>query len=267
MSIEIPLPIRTPLDGDVTLNVDQRAVALREMQELTFGLGHLHSLLSKNQDVPRDLAYNILWLNQSRNQHLANLLNIELESASEREEQLARMRLLNSRIRELEGELGKSGTIEQTVEHIKTMMKILDAWWDKEGFAHISDVNITKWGNVEITFSCSLFGEFRMISSDTPVSDKVNRAAWHQSIADRGFRLAKEPGERDPVLVDCDQNKEALKNLFANAFPSGTILETTNYANSRMGVMTLRSVKVLVRDMADVLALESRLVPNSVTAE
>lgn len=259
MPIEIPLPIREPLLGDLLLNEDQRAVMLRELRDMSFGIGHLYSQLQKGESVPLDLAKNILYLNVSRNEQICKLTGIEIEDAKEREDRYARMRLLNERIRELETELGTNGSVEQTIEHIKVASSNLEKWWDVEGFAHISDIRFTKWGGVQVDFSCTLFGDFSLTQSKTPVSDKERKKQWYASLKERGFRLGEEPGERDPVLIDCDQNREALLNLFGQAMPSARITETTNHYNSRAKFPVLRSIKVYIQDLNDIVALQQRL--------
>lgn len=252
----LELPIIEPLVGNLALNADQTAVMLREIREISFGLGHLHELLAKGRPVPMDLARNILSLTDSRTTDLCKLIGIELESGKEREDRLARMRVLNNRVRELEFELGKQGTVQQTVEHIKAMDKILNVWWDKVGFGHISSVQITQWGSVNITFSCSLYGDFMLTNSDTPISDEANKLLWYQALADRGFVLLSVPGEREPELLDCDQNRTTLQTLFSRVFTTGSVVETTNHRNSRARAMVLRSVRVLVSDMQEIFNLD-----------
>lgn len=186
---------------------------------------------------------------------LCPLFEVELDSINERNERYARMRAMNAEIRDLKQQLGERGTASQTQAHVRQSFAKLKNWWRKAGFGHIQDMQVTEYGSIQATFSCSLYGDFYLTGSSTPVSDKENKKLWHASLAGRGFQLGFEPGDREPVLIDCDDSRRALESLFAEAFSSGKMTETTNHYNGRSGDVVLRSVRVVIRDMQDILNL------------
>jgi hypothetical protein len=262
MSKNIDLPVRSRLEGHLELDADQRAVALREIAEICSGLGMIHELVSQGRPVDRDLARNILSLTESRNADLAKVCGIELETAQERESRFAHIRSVNQRMRELEEQLGRGASVEQTTEHIKLMSRTVDAWWRKEGFGHVSKMEFTRNGSAEIEFSCHLFGDFRLTGSSKPVSDKMSKQDWFVSLAKKGFLLANEAGERDPSLIDNDHNRFILKSLFKEALPSARIISTKNHCVRDADWSSMSSFNVFVSDLADLMGLEARLSPG-----
>ena len=255
MYSEFVLPSSPELEGSVELTPDSRAVMLREIQEQMFAFHTVADLLAKGKEVPLQLAHSVLSLAESRTVQLCKLTGIELDTSKEREERYAGIRRLNERVRELQLEIGKTGTALQATGYVKNMHSKLRAWWDKHGFGHISEFNMNEYGTVHVKFSCSLFGVFRMIDSDTPVSDKTNLRIWHESLRQRGFVLRDSPGDKDPSVVDCDQNRTALTALICGTFPSAVIRETNNLYDSRGQFMMLRDVTVFIRNLQDIADL------------
>lgn len=243
------------LPGDVPLDADDRAVLLREMREQMSGFGFLVNMLANGKEIPRQMAYSVLYMAESRTDKMCKLTGIELDSMKVRDERYARIRSLNEQVRALKDELGKGGSVDQTSAHLKVVYDKLNAWWDRDGFGHISEFSVSQYGNVEVKFSCTLFGDFRITGSDTPVSDKELKKLWHASLQERGFEIREVPSDRDPVLVDCDKSRQALEDLFSGTFPSAEIVETTNHHNGRGSCMVLKDVRVLFRDMQEIVDL------------
>ncbi|MGU7779922.1 hypothetical protein [Burkholderia sp. PU8-34] len=121
------------------------------------------------------------------------------------------------------------------------------------------------------------FGGFRILDSDTPVSDKGRKADWYDSLRERGFALAKE--DRDWTLVDSDANRRILIDLFTARLPSSKVAKFENFSRRKAQDFSLRSVEVYIYKIAEnrrapdpdrlraIQAKKSRHMPGSSSAD
>lgn len=254
---ELNLDPAYPLDEIVTLDADKLAVVLRTLQEQVRDLQMLHSIIKDSASpVQRETVRNALYMNEHRLVQLCKLTDVQLETAAEVERRYADIRRANERARELERQLGQGGSPEQTAANLKVLAESLRQWWRGDGFGHVSELSFTDYGHVRAKLSCSLFGGFRLVDSPTPVSDAGNKKAWQQSLEMRGFVLHTDPSEREPELVDCDATRAALVATIGTALPSAKIIQTENY-HARSGHMKLRSVEIIVYELADLTDLKA----------
>jgi hypothetical protein len=238
------------------LNEDQREVTLKHLKEAAYACQTLHGMLAKSAEVP-DISKDVLSVAEFRLADAGKALGIETDGAQDIAERYVKLRAANDRIRELEAQLGAGASIAQTVAHLKHLGKVLNNWWDQEGFGHISNMRFTEHGSLEVKLSCHLFGNFRLIDSDTPVSDKTAKAQWFQELRDRGYDLVDEDRNgRDMALMDSPATRDTLFALLRRNFPSVRISETSNHCDSS-GVMLLKDVRVYIHDLEDIAALAS----------
>lgn len=249
----IQLPTFEQLDGNVELNADQRAVLMKSLKEQMFGFSHLYSNLEKGEEISKSVVKSILYLGDARIAEASKIVGIELDSNKEREERYARIRGLNERIRELEIELGKSGTVSQTQAHLKLLAEEVDSWWGKEGLGYVRELSFKKNGAIEAELSCVVSGDYSILYSDTPVTDKENKSLWVERLKEAGLVLAQISSREDFDVVDCDKSQSVLNTWVTSRFPSARILSTTNHKDWRTGVMILRSLKVYIANPEDVL--------------
>lgn len=238
-------------DREISLDPDKRAVAAREIRDIHLGLAALTDFLQKDAVVTVEFVHNVISVVEYRLGELARELGVETDGTVQREERYAKLREANGRIRELEGLLGNAEAPELTQMALKKLHERLNGWWDLEGFGHVSEVAFGPYG-AEVNFSCSLFGDFRLTDSRSPVSDKERKALWHKSLEDRGFELLWDG--REPSLKDCDRTRRVLAELFSGRLPSAKISSYVNHA-SRVGAFELRSVTVFIRRLEEILAL------------
>ncbi len=236
------------------LSPDEQAVALRELREEVSAMAYLADLVKKGEPLDLELAYNILSLKESRLSQLAKLLGIELDSAAARDARYADIRAANLKVRELEKLLGQGASAAQTQAHLSVLGDKLNYWWDVHGFGHVSKMNFTRYGALELELSCMLFGTRVLTHSTAPVTEKQTYEQWVQSLTERGFELATVEGERDPSVIDCDSNRALLRALVAEHLPSAQVVSTSNHYD-RSGVCTLRDLHVYVHKLSDVDAL------------
>jgi len=126
----------------------------------------------------------------------------------------------------------------------------LSSWWKLEGFGLVSEFGFGEY-NLKVTFSCSLFGNFALLNSETPVSDKERKRLWRESLRDRGFVIKEE--DREKHVVDCQQTRDALRALFALRLPHATIWKFESH-ETRTG-SEMDSVTVVIRKIEEILTL------------
>lgn len=237
--------------SEITLTEDQTAVALRTISDAQLGLATLAEFLKKDHRLEHELARNILYLGESHIAQLGTLLGVETDSAKDKEERYGELRAANLRIRALESQLGKEQSPETVQMAIRQLTQTVYAWWRHEGFGHISEIHFGEYG-CTVRFSLSLFGNFRLTDSPTPISDKERRRAWHDALAARGFVIAME--DRDAVLVDCDASRTALMDFFAQRLPSAKVRALVNRYREPTG-FELVDAEVYIRNLADIANL------------
>jgi hypothetical protein len=236
----------------IELNQDQAAIAKHKLRDVQMASGTLADLLNKGEQIPRDLAKHALSLSEYKIAELGKLLGVDTESEQKIEERHAEMRRLNMRVRELEAQIGASQSPAMTQMGLGVLSRYLNHWWDLEGFGHISDERFDRYG-ATIKFSCSLFGNFSLLDSDTPVSDKDRKQRWLQSLRDRGFEILKEEGDR--ALIDSENNRRVLLDLFAARIPSAIVVSFENHRGAGGVHYMMRSVEVRIRQLADITQL------------
>ncbi|HDR9105465.1 hypothetical protein [Paraburkholderia sp. A3RO-2L] len=235
------------------LTADTQAVALRKATDMYHAIGAVISTVSGEFD--RELAVNALKAAEFNLMGVCQTLGIELDGIVERESRYAQLREANMRIRELEAQLGNSVSPDLTQSSLKVMSQRLNDWWDLEGFGHIQDIAFGKYG-CSVTFSCSLFGDFAMTMSKTPVSDKERKQLWLQSLRERGFDLVEE--DRDMELEDTDASRKTLCKLLKERLPSADVLQFENHAHRKSNSFMIRSVRVFIRDIKDIMTLPQK---------
>jgi hypothetical protein len=241
-----------PTEPHITLTEDARAVALRKIRDLQQAVGTIASII-KEGAIDANLATNCVKVSEFYLTDLCKALGIETEGAVERQQRNVDLRAANTRIARLEEQLGGEQSPDMTQAAVKNLYDRLNKWWNLDGFGHISDgVAFGPYG-ATVNFSCLLFGDFRLIDSDTPVSDKSRKEQWHESLRERGFILTEE--DRDVSILDCDHNRKVLVELFQARLPSARILRFENTHKRQSTEFTLRGVQVFITNIAEILAL------------
>lgn len=243
----------------IPLTADQTAVALRHILELQQAVGTIAAALKGSSMFPdglnKELAENALKVSEYQLSDLCQTLGVETHGTREREQRHADLRKANGRIHELEELLGKRQGPEVTQSALKNLYAQLNSWWDLEGFGHIGDVAFQEYG-CTVKFSCALFGDFRLIGSDTPVSDQERKALWLESLRERGFVLVQE--DREWEIQDCDASRAVLCQLITERIPSASVSRIENFHRRTTNSFTMRSVEVYIRNIADIAQLPQK---------
>lgn len=234
------------------LTQDKNAVAIRLIRDCQQAVGTIAATIKDGSAIDEELATNCLKVAEFNLADLCKALGIETFTAKERDERFAALRTANMRIRALEAQLGNAQAPEMTQAALKNMADQLNGWWDLEGFGHISDIAFGQYC-CKVDFSCNLFGNFRMVDSDTPVTDKTRKEQWHDSLRERGFVLTEE--DREVSVVDCDQSRKVLADLIKARMPSATIFKFDNVHKNRSTEFLLRGVEVVIHKIDEILTL------------
>ncbi|MEX3984009.1 hypothetical protein AB4Y45_34030 [Paraburkholderia sp. EG287A] len=234
------------------LSLDKNAVALRQLQSVSGAVSTIFSIIKDGTAIERELATNCLKVAEFELSHLGKTLGIETDSAKEREQRYADLRAANARVRELEALLGSTQPPEATQAALKNLADQLNGWWDLEGFGHISDIAFGQYG-CTVNFSCNLFGTFRLVDSDTPVSDKDRKKRWYESLQERGFVLVDD--DREWSVCDCDASRKVLQDLIVGRMPSAKILKFENQYRTRASGFILRGAEVFISKIEEIRTL------------
>lgn len=241
-----------PEDPHIVLNPDQLAVAGKAIRDLGGAMVTLQQGLRDANGVPEELAVSCLKVSEYYLKDLAKALGIQTNGTKELEERHAMLREANLRIRELEAQLGRGQSAQLTQLSVKALAERVNYWWRRDGFGHVSKTDFGSYG-VMLDLSCTLFGRFLLLDSNTPVSDREAKARWYASLAERGFVLVVEKGEREPSVDDCDASREALRQLIVAKLPSAKIQKFDN--QGARGNHVLRGVTVYVSNYEDLANL------------
>lgn len=251
----------SPLDETpIVLDEDQQAVLDRTVKEIQQNLANLIWLKKDGEPLMRGIASSVMSLTESHIKALGDLLGVETEAAEKIKSRHGEIRTANLENHRLRALIGSSQDLAQVQLALKSMSEKLYDWWALEGFGHTSSVSFGEY-NAKVEFSCSLFGNFAITNSPTPVSDKDRKALWKQSLVDRGFVLFKESGDGTRVK-DCEQNRSALRELFAQRLPGSKITRFVSHEGQNGSV--LDDIEVVIRDIAWIgkLPVPARVIPS-----
>ncbi|SAL01616.1 hypothetical protein AWB80_08166 [Caballeronia pedi] len=237
----------------IELSPDQQAVAKKKLHDIGQSISMLHSFLEKGRPIEEDFAKSVACVVEYKLDDLCKALNIETFGTKEREERYAKLREANTQIHELEKQLGNTLSADATQESIKNIAAHLNKWWDLDGFGFIRELEFGQYGVCKGEFSCSLNGTFRLIDSDTPVSDKENKKTWIDTLRERGFELVED--SRDWHILDCDASRKALIDLFAARLPSAKVIKFENFCRQPASGFILRSAQVYIYKISEILDL------------
>ena len=236
----------------ITLSPDANAVALRKIQKIQEAVGTLAGSLQRKGTLETDLTTSCLKVAEFELADLCRTLGIETEGLREMEQRYADIRAANARVHALEKLLGDVQSPQATDAAIRNLTERLEGWWRKEGFGLVSNVSFSAY-SCKIEFSCSLYGDFHLINSPTPVSDKGRKQLWHDSLRERVFMLIQD--DRDWKIWDCDASRKALVGFLKERLPSLQISGFTNHGIRKSTEFALRSVEGNLIDLADIQGL------------
>ncbi|WP_242298937.1 hypothetical protein [Bacillus cereus group sp. BfR-BA-01382] len=192
----------------VAINEDDKAIALKGLEDLYFSAKQMHEWLSKDK-LTEEAKGLFISLSESYITDVAKATNYESDLAKERERRSADLRNANLRIRELKQQMAEMKPVDGLKEQLHSLTNTIKDWWRELGFNYISEMTFTDYGGLNVKFAFSLNRRSRRKKEAV---DKI------QQLRDKGFVLMKEGNELQ--LADNDTNKKLLINLLEERFPS-----------------------------------------------
>ena len=250
---------------EITLNADAQAVLKSKAREVHEAIAILTHFLDQEQALTVEMSSNALRVAEYKISDIAKILGVPTEGSAEIEERHQKLREANIEIRSLKDQLGKSQSPELTQLSLRTLERQLRDWWTLEGFGHLSEIHFAGYG-CRTKLSCGLYGDFPLLNSPTPVSDKERKALWLDDLRARGFLLSED--DRDPDVMDCDASRKALSDLILTRLPSAKITQVTNHcAGAGSHGFIIRDVEVIIYNLDDIArlpaAFETKQSPES----
>lgn len=221
--LSFPAPIaeeRAPLP----LTAEQVATVKRLTKEAQQGLATLPWFLDqaaegKAEGLTREHARNVMNVVETQLRGLGQLLGVDTEAAQRIEERHADIRRANLEVRRLKALLAKQAPPEAIQPALYQLSKQLYRWWQLEGFGHVSEVSFGEH-SMNAKFSCQFIGCKPQVEGGEHLSRSERKALWLADLQRRGFVLLDDDGKG---VRDCEQSREALRNLFALRLPGAKI--------------------------------------------
>jgi len=231
----------------VILNEDQKAVALKELQELYSAAAHLYETVKKGE-LSLEMRRVLCSLCESYTGKVSTVLGYDSDLARELEERFADIRTANMRIHELERQLGCCDITNVLPQKLKALSKSIRDWWRKEGFGHVSDIRFTEYVYIHVKLNC-LVMNYGDSMSDEPVTQARTRKQWIEDLKAR-WNLFQPEAREWSALFD-DHNRDELMRTIAARFPSATMTEIRGHMG-RKPEMAMREAEFMIYDLTDV---------------
>lgn len=235
----------------IQLSADQRVVLSEKLGKAQLLCKHVSERIT-HKTLSEGLAATALNLLEYTTADLSKATGVPCQTAAEVEQRFAELRQANTRIHELERQIGRAAAHGDIKQGVTVLSRQLADWWKLRGFGHVAEFSIGQWGGARVMFSGHLYppgGTF----SETPVTDQQNEATWLADLQARGFELFFE-GRHDRFVVDSPASRAALHLLIAE-IPSAEILGIQACRNKKMGGFVLCDIEVLIHEPGDIMAL------------
>lgn len=231
---------KEPLPFTADQQAEIRAAAKKIQQHL-----QMIPFFFDNEGLSREMARSVVNLSESDLAKLGELLGVATESGERIEQRHADIRRANLRVRELEGLLGQAQPIGAIQPALHGLHRQLYAWWQLEGFGHLSEVAFGEY-STKVSFSCMFHGVRTKLVAAEGLTRKERLALWLADLQARGFVLLDDEGEKG--VKDCPESREAMRALFAQRLGDARIGQFVS-RETRNG-SHLVSVEVYVYDLA-----------------
>lgn len=237
---------------EITLTPDAKAVASRELRKLLSAASELLRQVEGEDSMPTDHVQNLLSLGEYHFADAAKAIGVSSQSENIVAMRNEMLRDAQARVAELEAFIAGASGAAQAREGVKALSEKISNWWRVEGLGFAHDISFAAHFCL-VKLSCTLSGEFMLMDSDTPVSDKDRIAQWHGKLQQLGLVLSSE-GRREPDLIDCDQSRAAVVALIKQWLPSARIWSFAGRAR-RDGQMVIQTVEIHLQNYEEIAAL------------
>lgn len=204
-------------------------------------LGIIHSILQKEKVDTKELQ-NAINLFEENFEREAEKHGFDMNSRDKRFERIEEFRK-----KELENLEKKAKTKNNTFdirEQTKEIMAKIKQFWSDEDFGLTGEMFIGKTGIVNVEFS------FHGLFWSRGTENKVSKEEKIQKFIKEGYLLT----EGNSNLIDCDTNKELIKKLITDKYPSALLTKwESSLEDPRTGNFILKNCFVKIKKIEDVI--------------
>lgn len=121
------------------------------------------------------------------------------------------------KLQELEQKQKSGSSISYVQEQMKEMASKIQTFWAEQGFYYVGNVEVDYSGIIEVELGFAL--RFPSIDPRKKVSGAQKEQSNKHYFRKEGFLF----NEKENGFLDCDSNKEKIKNIIQKRFPSSYI--------------------------------------------
>ncbi|WP_442638016.1 hypothetical protein [Rossellomorea marisflavi] len=181
-----------------------------------------------------------------------NALDYDSTLATEKDQRFEEIRSINAENQELKLKLASKNPLSGFAEQFEMIQSMIDAWWKKDGFVWVGEVNMLNNGHLQLKLKFSLSMRVGMFSKDIE-GEKKDLARHIKSLEDMGFEFYKESGYAnfDKDLLYSSENEELLTKLIQKRFPSFELKDVEKMDFSKEGL--IESITGVITDLDDLI--------------
>jgi hypothetical protein len=148
---------------------------------------------------------------------------------------------------------------------ISNISNALHDWWSKQGFVLVREEAYGPYG-MSAEFSLGL-NTSAWSFTDSPVTERNEKLLKVEQMKAEGWDIREVKEESEPVLVDNDQNRRKVIDLFKTQFPSCIFHRIENLRLSRSStdyneMFRLWEVKLFIKDYGELQRVYDQMKDN-----
>jgi len=234
----------------VVLSEDNKAVALRNLNQLYHAVGDMYNRVKNNQ-LNENMRDTLFFLFEDYVSEASKAIGYDSEATKRIDERYADIRKANNTIRELEEKLANNTQVDGMTKLMSAMHMAVYDWWKKQGFNLVTDDSFGFYG-----YKARFCLDTRSISfiARNPVTQKSNNKSKLEQMIENGFEFVLE-SEDEYVLLDTENNRQKITNLVKSKFPSLDIFCWKNWRIHNSDKFRLRDFECYIRNLSELKQL------------
>lgn len=232
-------------ESPLLLSGKEKEEAIKKINEEISCLLFFRDLIQEEEAVVTNV-WTCLGLNESYHSDLSRMVGYDSILAKEKEERHKEIREKNEEIRKLTEQRGKEVTPEAIQGALRRYEDIFRAWYDNEGFRYASISNLSAYG-----MTAELTSEMNFRDSEKYDSD-IYKKIWTENSGteekiDDGWDIYKSQFHAE--LLDTENNKKRINELFLRCFPNTRIFKFTGRKNDYNGFSLRTEIHITYSDL------------------
>lgn len=233
-------------ESPLLLSGKEKENVIKKINEEISCLLFFRDLIQEEKAVVTNV-WTCLGLNESYHSDLSKMVGYDSILAKEKEERYKEIRAKNEEIRKLTEQRGKEVTPEAIQGALRRYEDIFCAWYENEGFNYASISNLSAYGMTAELTSEMNFRDFTRYDHD-----EIYKKIWTENKSteekiDSGWDIYKSQFHAE--LLDTENNKKRINELFLKCFPSIRIFKFTGRKNDYNGFSLNTEVHITYSDL------------------